>query len=541
MTGYAAAPGAARGAARGVDALVSRVAGFQRAAAEASDSLSGHHPWGLLGEVWLRDACTELMEEFQGHLRHMRKALDGAKERLTGTASTYSAVEVAMAQMLESLGEKHEAAGDEKLRQLNLASRFYRDHRYFNGMLVALPQPFGSAASTVLDGIRLWGDLFSDDKYNVSTDMAKLGADISALYFAVRGEFVWLRANPIGYLGTYGLTFLISGLYWTKDAADWVTGDPIRTGQAAYNFDSLAEGCRKLASELGGALGKAVGSDVWQGDAAVVARERLAALRDGIDATGHRADQVAAALQLASSIMGTFEGIVRAIISYFILWVVRAWFSVQLAAAATGGVSEVMAVPAIMAESERAAIKAGRMIQLAGTFLRRLAVLMKRIPSALRDIQQRAFVALSRSSLGQKSLNYGYGANFITGLVRDLATTGKHAKLNMSHVAISSLKQLFTKAPKQAVASEFGYGLYTTDKKGNPYPDGKWKLVPYRTVVSVENGRPRSIGNVPGAVFIAMGTIAPYGRSIQYWSRAGDVAPARVIDDQLDLWNAGTP
>lgn len=536
MAGFVAAPGAIHGAAHGVGALISQVAGFERVATQASGSLSGRHPWGLLGEVYLRSECTELMEEFQTHLRLMRAAFEGAQERLKGTASAYSAAERATAEMLASLGAKLGASGHEQLRQLNPASRFYRDHRTLNGMIVALPAPFGSLGASVLDTVRLCGDLSSDDKYNIGTDLAMLGADVTGAGLATFGSWYWFRGDPLGFLILVGLFFLVHAFYWTKDAADWVTGDPVRIGQAAYNFDSIAEGCRKLARDFDGILKNDLGNDVWAGEAAEAARERLAALRDGIDATGRSADQVAAMLQLTSSIIACVEGLVIGIIYNLILWAVRIWFSAQLLAVETGGVSEAAAAARITTESAQTSIKVGRLIKLAARFMRYVAALMRRMVAALKDTQRRAFVALHRSSFGQKSLNYTYGVRFTGRIVRRDAGRGKHAKIELRHLFVSWWKQAKRSLLAKSL-NECGLATFPVDKKGNDYPNGKWRISPIRHDLVI-GGESRSISNYPGVFFIGAKTLLPFGRSGMYSWRAGDVAPAHVIDDKLDLWNA---
>jgi hypothetical protein len=270
---------ALRRAASGIDPLLSRVAGFEQAAARAAGSLAGTHPWGLLGEVYLREDCTSMMNGFGEHLRHMNDALTGARDRITRSANTYSAAEGYCLDALNSVRDD-QATTSGALRQLNPASRFYNEHRTLNGVMTALPYPLGSLGSSALDGVRWIGDLTSGDPYNISTDLANLGADATQAVFEIPQAIIWISRNPLDYLVQTGITFLLNAFYWTKSLADWVTGDPIATGQAAYNYDSLAQGCHQLAQDLTAALNDSFSNGNWNGAAADSARARLTALRD---------------------------------------------------------------------------------------------------------------------------------------------------------------------------------------------------------------------------------------------------------------------
>ncbi|GLY89989.1 hypothetical protein [Actinoallomurus iriomotensis] len=216
---------ALRRAASGIDLLLSRVASFEQAAGQAAGSLAGSHPWGLLGEVYLREGCTSMMNGFGEHLRHMNDALTGARDRIARSADTYSAAGEYCLDVLNSVRED-QAAASGALRRLNPASRFYNEHRILNGAMIALPYPLGSLGSSTLDGVRFIGDLTSGDPYNISTDLANLGADATQALFEIPQALIWISRNPLDYLVQTGITFLLNAFYWTKYLADCVTGTP---------------------------------------------------------------------------------------------------------------------------------------------------------------------------------------------------------------------------------------------------------------------------------------------------------------------------
>ncbi|MCO5996196.1 WXG100 family type VII secretion target [Actinoallomurus rhizosphaericola] len=530
MDGFTAHSEAIGDAARGADALASRVQDIHRTTDAVAHSLSGSHPWGILRPV--RSEFLSLAAEFQQHLGHMSGAIEGARERLHTMGAHYSATETMILQTLALAGRDH--GSGQEVRRLNPASRFYRDHRTWNGVITALPPPFGAAGAAALDAWRFTGDLTSDDKYNIGTDIALLATDASSAFLEIRANYDFLLADPMGFLVRYGLGFLLNAFYWTKWVVDWLTGDPIAVGQAAYNFDSIAESCRGLAEDLGEALSRTLSGE--RGDAADAARTRLTALRDGIADTGNSADRIAALLQLVSSLIADVETILRGMISNLVAWAVYAWISAGLLAAESFGVSEVAAVRQITAESSRTASQVTSVLTLLKAFIRRIGELMARLRTELRHIKEKSFAKLLDSSVGAKFWNSPYGGGRQTmDYVKEDAVRGRHAKIGNFHIFVSTSKQA-VRATQNGALNKFGFHLYRTTPTGERYPDGKRHIRMMSYQVSDGNGGVRSVRNPVGVVGASAATVLPIGRSVEYRLRAGHVPPGQVIDQNLDLW-----
>ncbi|MGI5226959.1 hypothetical protein [Actinoallomurus sp. CA-142502] len=522
---------ALRRAASGIDLLLSRVAGFEQAAGQAAGSLAETHPWGLLGEVYLREGCTSMMNGFGEHLRHMNDALTGARDRIARSADTYSAAGEYCLDVLNSVRED-QAAASGALRQLNPASRFYNEHRILNGAMIALPYPLGSLGSSTLDGVRFIGDLTSGDPYNISTDLANLGADATQALFEIPQALIWISRNPLDYLVQTGITFLLNAFYWTKYLADCVTGDPIATGQAAYNYDSLAQGCHQLAKDLTTALNASLANGNWHGAAADAARDRLTMLRDGIDDTGRNADQIASLLQLTSSIMGAVEGIVKGTIAGVIFWAVKYWMAAQLVAAGTGGTSEIVVVAKIHEESAEAATRLGRLIKRVEAFLAKVAALLRRLGRSLQNTEKRAFTALRKSPWGEKFLNHKRGGQQPLNRMRQDNGLGKHAVLEPRDVR-RSIGIAAKEQPRIRLYDEYGLGRYRVDMNGELYPGGRSKTSPVRYSLKIHEPD-KMTSNYAGVVFCTARSVLPFGRAIQYKLRADDAPPGATIDRELD-------
>lgn len=530
MDGYTAHPDEIGDAARGVDALTSRVHEIHRTNDDVTHSLTDAQ-WGLLHPV--RNEFLSLAAEFEQHLGHMSGAMDGASERLHRTGAGYSAAETMIFKTLALTGKDHGAA--QEIRQLNWVSRFYQEHHTAYGLLTA--EPHGQLGLAGLDLVRLVSDSLSDDKFNISTDIANLASDASYGVLGAYANYKHLLADPLGFLVRHGIGFLLSAFYWTKSIVDRLTGDPIAIGQAAYNFDSIAESCRRLAEDLGDSLSRTLSGQ--HGTAADTARERLTGLRDGIAQTGHSADRIAALLQIISALIADVEGILRGMISNVIVWAVYCWLSAGLLAAGTAGLSEVAATREILRASSETAGEAASVLAKLTSFIRRIGGLMARLRVELRYIKEKFFAKLSNSSVGPRFWDSAYGgaAQQVNRISRDVGR-GKDdplTRITPSHIFVSTSKQV-PRAVENGALNKFGWHRYNTDEKGEDYPDGKRHLRPHSYQLPDGEGGMRSPKNRIGMISAPVATMLPFVRGYQYWSRSGHVPSDQVIDRNLDLW-----
>ncbi|MEQ4720801.1 hypothetical protein [Nonomuraea sp. B19D2] len=513
--------------------LTDRVDGIRKLADQANAELFRFHPWGMLGEIELRGDCTALMTEFSGLLDTMRKSLDDVGERLRNTSINYAEDDEALLRVLAAAAARKEVE-PEAIRELNPASRFYRDHRLLNGIIEALPYPLGQLGMTALLGVRTYGDATSDDRFNLGSDIALLTQSAISTFFGLRTGPSTIRADPLGYLLNNGAKFLINAMYWVKWAVDWVTGDPIATGQAAYNFDSMATSLRGLARGFEQALDAAFKEGEWQGAVSEAARARLTAFHEGIAETGDLADKVAAKLQLASAIIGTVEGIIRETVNGLITWAVKNWFYASMLAGPTGGQSMVVAAREISAASADSASRVGAMIDNATALFRRLAVLMRRAIAALVDSKRRAFTLLQGSSWGQKNIQYPYGARYSLGIVRQDAGVADGVQLTWRHYAASFRRQA-RQLPLTNTLVSFGFVGYRADKHGKLYPDGKQRIGISMYSYTDRDGQTNAKTNYLAPPASTAVYALPFARSWQYNHRAGEVPPTGDIAAKLKM------
>jgi hypothetical protein len=495
--------------------LGSRMVEFQRTAAKASRLVSGYHPWGAIGEVHLRGSCMSLMYEFRDHLQYAEDAVHGARLRLNETASNYSEAEQKnVANALSAAFDEEDIRG--RVRPLNWASRFYQDHHLVNGALISVPYPFGYISSSVLGVGRFISDLTSDDKYNIGTDVAGLTDNLASLGLTSFSFYKQIKFDPLGYLASGGVGFLCTAFWWTKYVADYVTGDPLATGQAAYQFDSLAEALRRLAQDLQNALNSTIGGRSWRGIAADRAGEELAGLRDALASTGAIADGMAAMLQLASSLIGSVENIVISAINSLINWAAMTWFAANLTAAGTGGLSELAAAGKISSESSLTASRVGRLIGLVKKLFRRIATCFERVSTTLREIKQKGFSKLARSPWGQKSLRWNLGSSVYMDAVEHDIRNMSYTTLSLRGRLVSLVKQAGREAIRQPLMDS-GFNRFNRLKSGEPTPGGKWVISPIRIPYN-EHGA--TFYNWSAVLCRTWLTVLPFGRSVEYWWRS---------------------
>ncbi|GAA2702929.1 hypothetical protein [Nonomuraea recticatena] len=517
-------------AARGIDALSSLVGESRRVSNKAAASLAGPRAFGGLGEaVGLRDAYVEMANEFSACLKEMEEAIDGARDRLRAVAANLATADIASMAMFSMLAGTADEAS--KIRKLNPASEFYQNHRLLNGIIENLPWPLGALGRSALGAVRFMGDLTSGDKYNIITDLCALTLEISTFVFGVRAVRHTVAADPLNYLFVVVVQLGMKGLYWTKDLADFVTGDPLATGQAAYEYDSIAESCRKLVDQLEATINNNIGNGAWEGEAAEAARARIEGLRDGISHVGSTADSVAATLQLASSIIGTVEHIVIAIIADLLYFAVAIWFNAQFFAPATMGQSQVVAATRISNMSATAATTVGKLIQTAAIHLRQILKLVQRIVSRLQEVRKGAFAALRDSPWGRKHMEFHFGAPYYVNQVRADAGLGRHAAITPIDL-LRSERNRALRSPLRCTLQQYGFDLYRFDQKGNLLPQGNMRFSVIEFLTRDSEGKVVMrrnwwyVGGMSGL------TLAPFGRFLQYDNRADAAAVQSPVN-----WN----
>lgn len=205
-------------------------------------------------------------------------------------------------------------------------------------VLDALPEPVAKGATLVKDGLGYLGDLAKGDSDAIAGDVGGVAADAVDFVESAAGELGSLVSDPIGYLISAGLGFLLDLVTPLKQCVDLVTGDPEALGQGAERFGDLAKEIDELAQQLDELRREGLAS--WSGDAAVAAQQRLAEFADGVRGTAANAGHVATLLKASAMVMKVAEDVVKGILSDLVEQLVISFVAAQAAAVPTLGASE---------------------------------------------------------------------------------------------------------------------------------------------------------------------------------------------------------
>lgn len=225
-----------------------------------------------------------------------------------------------------------------------------------------------------VEGLPIW----SKGKSAVeATDIVDFGVAVKGLAVDVGLAIV----DPIGFLVSNGLAFLIDWIQPLEDALGLVTGNPKRIGEDATKWEEVA----KELGEIAKALSSAVRTDLttWQGPAADSARENLGKFAESIDGIGGDVNGISAILGISITLMEIAQQIILAIISEFVTWLVLTWIAALAAAAPTLGGSTAAAGAATAGEGAIALTRTARAIQKISQVLAKLRMIMQKIAPAI--------------------------------------------------------------------------------------------------------------------------------------------------------------
>jgi hypothetical protein len=232
----------------------------------------------------------------------------------------------------------------------------------------------------MLSGESDWGEL-----YAIGGDVADLA--LNAVVYA---------ADPVNYLLSAGLGFLIDVVQPLEDLIGLVTGNGERMGGEIAKWNRVGAALKPLAQEIRDAADQ--GLIGWHGDAAEAAKRRLHLFADGVESLTNDVDKITMILGLAKTLMETAEQLVISFLATFIEWLIFTWVPALAAAVPTAGASTAAAGAATTVQATATTARALSFIERVGLILKRLrTVLWKIEPRAM----QRAQAAFQLRQNGQ--------------------------------------------------------------------------------------------------------------------------------------------
>lgn len=203
-------------------------------------------------------------------------------------------------------------------------------------------------------------------------------AAISGGIMELAGEVGFLVVDPIGFLVSNGLAFLIDWIQPLEDAFGLVTGNPERLGADAERWKEITTELGNLVKELN----EAVNTDLatWSGPAADAARARLAEFAHAIEGVANDVNGIGVILDLSVALMEIAQELILTIIAEFVTWLVITWLAALAAAAPTFGGSTAAAGAATAGEAAVATSRTALALQKITRVMGKLKVVLQRVP-----------------------------------------------------------------------------------------------------------------------------------------------------------------
>ncbi|MFS8098794.1 hypothetical protein LFM09_16825 [Lentzea alba] len=355
--------------------------------------------WGALGHLLgMYEQYDALLGDLHGHFGKMTEGFGKIDGALTATAQTYADNEKTTVDAfgkivqtgLDTASAPPMVSGGNATGNLGALGTSYGAQ--FSGSNVgkqaAKSVPFGgSSYSLMKDATKLGDSIKSGDGAAIAKDTISVISDMNN--FMQEGmKLAGAIADPLNFLISKGLGWLLDVVAPLKQAVDLVSGDPAATSKAAGAFNDIARQTEDLARTFDDHLRDGLQS--WKSQAGDKAAEKLGSFHHGIEGTASTAGNVASVLQASSMFMQVAEDIIKGILSDLIEWLVVTWIAAQLAAIPTCGASEVAAAAATPVEAGISTAKAGNEVNKVRSIIQKIMDVLKKI----RDV-------IGRSKIGK--------------------------------------------------------------------------------------------------------------------------------------------
>lgn len=214
------------------------------------------------------------------------------------------------------------------------------------------------------------------------TDLADIAGSVADLGLNV----VTYVADPLNYLISAGLTFLIDVVQPLEDLLGLVTGNPERMDGEIAKWERVATALGPLSKEIRQAADEGLIS--WTGKTADAAKKRLHEFADGVAGLANDIKQLEMIMTIAKTLMGIAQAFIIGLIATFVEWLIFTWVPALAAAAPTFGASTAAAGAATTAQAASVTSRAVSFLDRVVMLLRRLrAVLYRMHPRLMRRVQ----------------------------------------------------------------------------------------------------------------------------------------------------------
>lgn len=232
----------------------------------------------------------------------------------------------------------------------------------------------------------------AQNMYNGAVD-----GDIQTLAMGVAefgGNAIAAAADPINWLLSAGLAFLIDVVQPLEDALSMVTGNYERMGEFTGKWNQIGAALVPLGDAVQQAA--ADGLIEWTGKDADAAKVRLEEFGEAIKASGSEATKVSSLLNILASLMSAAQQIIIGLIAQFVEWLIITWTAALASAGVTFGGSTAAATSVTTLHATTNCSRAVRIIDRVVEFLNKIGqVLRKVLPGFVKSNVAKNFTAIS--------------------------------------------------------------------------------------------------------------------------------------------------
>lgn len=194
---------------------------------------------------------------------------------------------------------------------------------------------------------------------------------------SVAANAVVAAADPLNFLISAGLTFLIDVVQPLEDGLAYVTGHPEKMDEIIQNWQRVTAALQPLSEEIRTAGNQ--GLIRWEGLAAQAAKDRINKFADGVDGLRNDTSQLTFMFAIAKVLIEAAQGIVIGLMATFIEWLIFTWLPAIAAAVPTFGASMAAASSVTVATTGRVLLQLQKFIIWVAKILMKLRRVLYRL------------------------------------------------------------------------------------------------------------------------------------------------------------------
>lgn len=221
----------------------------------------------------------------------------------------------------------------------------------------------------------------AEDGHLDPSEMNDLMSDGQSFIGSCSDMISGLIADPVHWLVSNGLDFLLSTFEPLQDALHQVSGDGPAMEQAAENFTNIGEGLEGVRKEFEENVDESL--QEWKGYASETAGSRLAEFASGIGGVAGQAGDISQLLQASSKIMDTIEEFIKGLITDLVTFVIEVWVPALASAGFTFGASTAGAASATAARAGTTIARSTRQVSKLTKILEKLEQLLQKLSRLL--------------------------------------------------------------------------------------------------------------------------------------------------------------